>query len=231
MKPRKNPKHDLQKKRGLFFSIGLCVSMGLTLTAFEYAVPISNDNPYEPPVDLFEGVVFDVPQTRHKEPQPPKKKQVMIQPVVVASADAAAEDIEIIFHPEEDDKPQEAIEGIDYGDDDIPVEVIEEAPANWAEKMPVPEGGMEAFYKFLRKNLKYPAQARRMGVEGKVFLRFVVDKNGEVSRISIMKGIGAGCDVEAARVIEKYPAWTPGRQGNYPVSVWMVMPIHFKLGN
>ena len=56
MKPRKNPKHDLERKRGLFLSIGLCISMGLTLTAFEYAVPVSVDDSYEPPVDVFEDV-------------------------------------------------------------------------------------------------------------------------------------------------------------------------------
>lgn len=231
MNPRKNPKYDLEKKRGLFLSIGLCVSMGLTLTAFEYALPVSKDHTDDPPIDLFEEVVFDVPQTKHKEPQPPKKQKIVIHPSIVVTTTIDQEDVKAIFTPTDDEKPQEAVAGVDNGGDEIPEEEIEEAPANWAEKMPIPTGGMESFYKFLKKNLKYPSQAKRMGIEGKVFVKFVVDKNGQVSRISIIKGIGAGCDEEAAKVIEQYPSWKPGRQGNYPVAVWMVMPIHFKLGN
>ncbi|MEL6560421.1 MAG: TonB family protein [Bacteroidota bacterium] len=229
MKPRKNPKYDLQRRRVLFLSIGLCISLGLTLTAFEYAVPMAEAPPILPPVDPFEEVILEIPQTRHKEPKPAKRPKVVIQPVVVTTTEAITEEIKSVFEPTENDEPQDFVDGVDYGEDDIPIEVIEEAPINWAEKMPVPEGGMAAFYKYLKKHLKYPSQARRMGIEGKVFVRFVVDKNGEVSRLSIMKGIGAGCDVEASRVIQNYPSWEPGRQGNRSVAVWMVMPIHFKL--
>lgn len=231
MKPRKNPKYDLHRKRGLFLSVGLCISLGITLTAFEYAVPMSDVPAFEPPTDPFEAIVLEVPQTRHEESKRIKKPKVVIQPVIVTTSESVSEEIKAVFEPKEGDKNQESSDGEDYSGDNIPDETIEEAPINWAEKMPVPEGGMASFYNFLKKNLKYPAQARRMGIEGKVYVRFVVDKNGDISRISIMKGIGAGCDEEASRVIQKYPSWEPGRQGNQPVAVWMVMPIHFKLSN
>lgn len=93
-----------------------------------------------------------------------------------------------------------------------------------------PIGGMDAFYKYVQKNLKYPAQARRMGVEGKVFVQFVIDKDGSITDVKVVKGIGAGCDEEAVRVIESAPKWKPGKQRGRPVKQRIVLPISFKLG-
>ena len=98
------------------------------------------------------------------------------------------------------------------------------------EDQPTPDGGMAAFYQFVQKNLKYPAQARRMGIEGKVFVQFVVDKNGTLTEVQAVKGIGAGCDEEAVRVIEGAPKWKPGKQRGRSVKVRMILPITFKLG-
>jgi len=89
---------------------------------------------------------------------------------------------------------------------------------------------MGAFYEYVSKNLKYPSQARRMGVEGKVFVQFVVDKDGSISQVQSIKGIGAGCDEEAVRVLQNAPKWKPGKQRGRPVRVRMVLPITFKLG-
>jgi protein TonB len=94
----------------------------------------------------------------------------------------------------------------------------------------MPKGGMEAFYKFVRDKLKYPAQARRMGIEGKVFVEFVVNRDGSIVDVKSIKGIGAGCDEEAVRVVQSMPAWNPGKQRGKPVRQRMVLPITFKLG-
>ena len=97
---------------------------------------------------------------------------------------------------------------------------------------PEPANGMEAFYQFIGQNMKYPAQARRMGIEGKVFVQFVVNQYGELTKIKTLKGIGAGCDEEAMRVVREAPDWQPGTndRGN-PVGVRMVLPITFEIGN
>jgi protein TonB len=89
---------------------------------------------------------------------------------------------------------------------------------------------MDSFLKYVSKNLKYPAQARRMGVEGKVFVQFVVEKDGSITDIKVVKGIGAGCDEEAVRVLENAPKWKPGKQRGRPVKQRIVLPIVFKLG-
>lgn len=97
------------------------------------------------------------------------------------------------------------------------------------EKQPEFEGGPEAFYRYIAKEMKYPLQARQMGVEGRVDVQFVVGKDGSLSDVRAIKGIGAGCDAEAVRVLQNAPSFRPGRQNGKPVFVRMVVPIIFKL--
>ncbi|MEQ9377147.1 MAG: M56 family metallopeptidase [Imperialibacter sp.] len=99
------------------------------------------------------------------------------------------------------------------------------------EEMPTPPGGMSAFYAYVARTLKYPRQARQMGVEGKVFIQFVVDTDGSVTEVQAIKGIGAGCDMEAASVIAQSPKWIAGKQRGKAVKTKMILPITFKLGD
>jgi periplasmic protein TonB len=98
-----------------------------------------------------------------------------------------------------------------------------------AEVMPVYEGGMEELMKFVKKKLRYPASARRMGVDGTVYVSFVVNGDGTVSHVSVLRGIHRECDEEAMRVISLLPGWIGGKQGGSPVNVKMVLPIKFAL--
>ncbi len=97
------------------------------------------------------------------------------------------------------------------------------------EESAVPKGGMTAFYQMASENLRYPAQARRMNVEGKVFVEFVVDKEGKITNVVLVKGIGAGCDEEAIRILKLSPDWQPAKQRGKPVKQRIVLPIFFKL--
>ncbi|MDP5120703.1 MAG: TonB family protein [Spirosomaceae bacterium] len=97
------------------------------------------------------------------------------------------------------------------------------------EQNPEFPGGATEMYKYIGERIKYPKLAQQMKVEGKVFLRFVVQKNGEIGDIKILKGIGYGCDEEAVRVISQMPKWTPGKQNGKPVNVYFTMPIKFAL--
>jgi periplasmic protein TonB len=107
------------------------------------------------------------------------------------------------------------------GDDDKIFTVVEQQPEY--------AGGLEAMYKFINKSMRYPASARRMGVEGTVFVSFVVDKEGKISQVQTIKGISPDCDKEAIRVIQLMPSWKPGKQNGKPVSVRFVLPLKFKL--
>ena len=92
-----------------------------------------------------------------------------------------------------------------------------------------PKGGMQAFYEYVGKKLKYPAQARRMGIEGRVFVEFVVGKDGTLQDVTVIKGIGSGCDEEAIRVLKLSPRWEPAKQRGKAVKQRIVLPIVFKL--
>jgi protein TonB len=95
--------------------------------------------------------------------------------------------------------------------------------------MPTFPGGDEALYSFVGKQIVYPEIAKRAGVEGKLYIQFVVRTDGKVSDVTVQKGIGAGCDEEAVRVVRSMPNWKPGRQNGHPVNVRISIPIVFKL--
>jgi TonB family protein len=97
------------------------------------------------------------------------------------------------------------------------------------EQMPVPEGGMEGWNEYISNNLKYPEIAREKGIEGTVYLVFIVNKEGQITDPQILRGIGGGADEEALRVVSGSPRWTPGRQSGRKVDVKMRVPIRFKL--
>lgn len=97
------------------------------------------------------------------------------------------------------------------------------------EDQPTPVGGMTEFYEYIAANMEYPTEARSKGIEGRVFIQFVVDKEGNLTNVKPVKGIGVGCDEEAVRVIEKAAKWNPGKQRGETVNVRMILPITFKL--
>jgi protein TonB len=105
----------------------------------------------------------------------------------------------------------------------IPDEIVH------AEVMPVYEGGMEALMKFVKKHLRYPASARRQGIDGTVYVSFVVTGDGIVHKAKIVKGIHVDCDEEVIRVISMLNKWTGGKHNGQPVNVRMVLPIVFRL--
>lgn len=97
------------------------------------------------------------------------------------------------------------------------------------EEQPEFPGGNEEMFKFLGKNIKYPTKAMNSNIQGKVFLQFIVTDEGDVRDIEVLKGIGSGCDEEAARVLALFPKWQPGRQNGKPVNVKFTLPVNFQL--
>jgi periplasmic protein TonB len=100
---------------------------------------------------------------------------------------------------------------------------------NEVEQMPVFPGGEGAMMKFIKENLKYPVLAQEKGVQGTAIINFVIGKDGKISRIKVMRSVGSGCDEEAIRVLEKMPAWTPGKQGGRTVAVSYMVPFKYIL--
>ncbi|MEM6828875.1 MAG: TonB family protein [Bacteroidota bacterium] len=229
MENKKNEKYDLERKRPLFFGIGLMITFTLVISAFEWRTEIDPICLFcEEELDLAHDVILDIaPATAHERPQPPKPK---VRPEVIQVVEAAnelEETIEVIIKQEE-----EVPDSFDDVTIEVPVikeEAVDETPRNFAEVMPSFEGGMNKFYEFVAKNTSYPRTASRIGAEGRVLVKFIVEKDGSLSNIEVLRGIGAGLDEEALRVMNLVPNFTPGKQGDVRVRVSMVVPINFKL--
>lgn len=101
------------------------------------------------------------------------------------------------------------------------------------EQMPEFPGGQSALMNYLSSNIKYPEECRKMGVEGKVFIKFIVDKLGNITNVQILRGVPDGqlLEKEAIRVVQSMPKWSPGKQLGKPVDVFFTLPIAFKLNN
>jgi TonB family protein len=110
-----------------------------------------------------------------------------------------------------------------------PTPTVEGDVLSEVDQVAVPDGGKAGLFSYILENLEYPDQARKAGVEGKVYIEFVVDKNGEVKEAKVLKGIGAGCDKEALHVVANSPNWTPAVHEGKTVNMKMVLPITFAL--
>ena len=100
---------------------------------------------------------------------------------------------------------------------------------NVVEQMPSFMGNDDALYAFVSKNIIYPLKAKENNIEGRVVVRFIIEKDGNLSNIEILRKLGFGCDEEVIRLIKSMPKWFPGKQNGKPVRVHFTMPISFKL--
>lgn len=119
--------------------------------------------------------------------------------------------------------------GVDIADLEDHKVVIEDKPVYGVEQMPQFPGGDEELLKFIRDNLHYPAVAAEVGIEGRVTIRFVVNRNGDVTDVTIIRGLDPSCDKEAVRVVKMMPRWIPGRQNGRNVPVYYTLPVVYKL--
>ena len=225
MEPKKNPNVDLTRKSGLFMNIGFTVSLLLVILAFEWRTyDDSGLVDLGQVTDDFEDIM-EIPPTEQPPPPPPKIQLPQI--IEVPDEEEIEEDIEVGLDVEVTEET--VIEEIVF--EEAPEEEEIEEVFTIVENQPEFPGGMAAFYKYVGDNMDYPSQARRMGIEGRVYVQFVVDKDGTVTEVKAVKGIGAGCDEEAERVLRQAPKFKPGKQRGRAVKVRMVLPIIFKLSN
>ena len=95
--------------------------------------------------------------------------------------------------------------------------------------MPEYPGGINKLMEYLSKNIEYPKAARESGIQGRVFVSFIVEKDGSISNVKVIRSIGGGCDEEAVRVVKAMPKWKPGKQRGKAVRVSYMLPVVFKL--
>ena len=127
-------------------------------------------------------------------------------------------------------QPIESSAGTGNGLGNLPASTGDEVVStDFLEKYPEFPGGEKAFARYLSRNLKYPYMAVESNITGRVWVSFIIEKNGSLSDVKVVRGIGGGCDEEAVRVLKKAPAWAPGMQNGRAVRVAYTMPIHFQL--
>lgn len=225
MKTKKSGKANLENKKGYFFLFGLLISLGLVLLAFEWKHPVTE------PMDLGKAtfvepdVLYIPPTTNREKLMPPK----VIVPEILKLVDNNSEtqmDLDafntepeetiidfnqLVFNPKESQNNKE---------DEIFVVV---------EQMPEFPGGDLALRKFLANAIKYPVVAQENGIQGKVYVSFVIDQAGNIASVDLLRGVDISLDNEALRVVQTLPKWKPGKQGGKPVKVRYSVPINFEL--
>jgi protein TonB len=239
-KPQENkggPLHDVlevketrsnatNRNSNLFLSIGLCLSLLFVITAFEWKFYDEGSMVSLGKADTNFDETIEVPIT--EQPPPPPPKVVAPEIVEVADTEEIADEIDIDLDIEMTE--QQVVEQVVYQAVEVePEEEETQQIFTIVENQPEPVGGISAFYEYVGKNLKYPNLARRNNIEGRVFIQFVVEKDGSLTDVKVLKGIGGGCDEEAVRIISNAPKWKPGKQRGRPVRVQMILPILFKL--
>jgi protein TonB len=227
MEAKKTPSADLTKRVGMFTNLGLAVAVGLTLAAFEYkSYDDSGLKSLGDVTDNFEELL-DVPIT--EQPPPPPPPPPMEQPIIQEIPDEVKIEEKIDVNFDVDVKETTVIKEVVISEA-VVVEEKADAIFDVVETQPNPPGGMSGWNKYLSDNLKYPTQARRMGVEGSVILVFVINTDGTIQDVEVLRGIGGGCDEEAVKIVKAAPKWEPGKQRGKAVRTRMRLPIRFKLG-
>ena len=246
--------YDLRKSYGQ--TIQKSVIMGVTLFLTIVMLPnlYARLVPDAKPDDIayiIEAKPIDIllketpkPPVLREEAAPVAKTVKSLPPVVLPDNQVEVENLPPAIEELETAQPgQEDVEGIVDLDIIVPpypeagsaktaiagIEKKEEEVFLHVEQSPAYQGGMAAMAAFLQKNLRYPPQASKAGIQGKVFVQFTVNSDGKVEQATAVKGIGFGCDEEAVRVVNLMQKWQPGRQAGVPVRVRFTLPIAFQL--
>ena len=223
MELKKNPGADLEKRKGLLFQIGIVAALSLVLIGFEWAIfDKSTSSLGQLNVELEEEEMIPITQQTPPPPPPPPPPPQTVVLEIVEDDEEIEDDIELDTEIDEDTE----IEIVEVEEE----EVIEEPEIfTIVEDMPEFPGGEAKLYEYLGKNTKFPPMAKDAGIQGIVFVTFVVKEDGSISDVRVLRGIGGGCDEEAIRVIKNMPKWKPGKQRGKSVRVQFNMPIRFIL--
>ena len=233
MEPKKNPKADLNKDRNLYFVIGLTLVLGVTWGAIEYKT-------YEKvfdlsALDMLEDDDEDIPITEQlKTPPPPPPPPPAPEVIEVVEDEEEVE--ETVIESTETDQDEIIIEEIEveeeFEDIDVPFAVIEDVPifpgCESVAKSQRRACFQDKINQHIRRNFRYPEIAQEMGIQGRVYVNFIIAKDGSITNIR-MRGPDKNLENEAQRIISRLPQMTPGKQRGRAVRVPFSIPITFRL--
>ena len=233
MQLKKNPKADLTKNSSLYFAIGLASVLLFSWVAIEWKTYEKSAFDYEA-LNVDDEDDEEVPITEQiKTPPPPPPPPPAPEIIEIVEDEEDVE--ETVIESTETDQ-EEIVEVVDVVDDfedvDVPFAVIEDVPLfPGCEKVAKSERRkcfQEQINKHIRKNFRYPEIAQEMGIQGRVYVNFIISKDGNITNVR-MRGPDKNLEKEAARIISKLPKMTPGKQRGRPVRVPFSIPITFRL--
>ncbi len=226
MESKKSENANLEKRKGIFFELGLVISISLILIAFEWTSGGLDDNAYDTG-DMEQIEEEIIPITRQEQPEPPKPPEPpkVTEVLQIVDDDVEIED-ELILDDFEVDQDSE-VEIMEFTEEEEEEEaeiffIVEDMPGFMGK-------GQDGFRSWIGQNLRYPEIAAENGISGRVFVQFVVEPNGSVTNVKVVRGVDPALDAEAIRVVKASPKWTPGKQRGKAVRVSFTFPINFVL--
>ena len=228
MEAKKTPKADLEKRRGLYLELGLVVILAAALVAFNiksYDKEVKEVNTRVAQSEI-DAEVLNTPPEELPPPPPPEQEIVATDLKVVENDEQPINEVGLINADDNANKAQETFVKVEVKEE---VEEVEEEVFLVVEDDPEFPGGLSALSQYLASNIKYPQLAKENNITGKVFVSFVVEKDGSVGQVKILRDIGGGCGAEAVRVVKAMPKWKPGKQRGKPVRTQFNLPVDFSL--
>jgi len=234
MQPKKNDKVDLSKNSGLYFAIGLALILFISWQAIEWKTYDKDLYGYEA-LNVDEEDDEDIPITEQLKTPPPPPPPPPPAPEVIEVVEDEEEVEETVIESTETNE-EEIVEIVEVEEEfeevDVPFAVIEDVPifpgCEKVDKSQRRDCFQEQMNKHIRKNFRYPEIAQEMGIQGRVYVNFIIAKDGQITNIR-MRGPDKNLEKEAQRIISKLPSMIPGKQRGRPVRVPFSIPITFRL--
>ena len=227
MEIKKSPKADLQNKRGLLLEIGLAVALAVVIAAFAWTPKEHRIEKVDLNYAPIEEEITEITRQDQKPPEPPKKVEVKViaDLLQVVTNDTK---IETSMTFDEFDEDAEVFQEVEV----VEEEIVDDEPFLIVETMPTFQGGdLNTFRNWVQSNVRFPQIALENGIQGTVVLSFVIEKDGSLTNIQVLRTPDRSLSEEAVRVLEKSPKWTPGKQRNQVVRVKYNLPVVFRVQN
>lgn len=223
METKKNKNVDLNSVRSNFFMVGFCYVSGLVLAAFTYQDLVDEGGPKK----LNTGSGNTTTEEVDKPEEPPKEEPPKIEQPQPQQEIDLTQEIEVVENKNEEQK-ETIIETIEIVEEVEVVEIVEPV-VDFPDVEAEFTGGEAAMQRWMQQNLSYPEMSMEMGEQGKVYLKFVVEKDGSITNVEIIKGVSRDLDNEAKRLVRAMPGWKPGESKGIKCRSSFTMPINFEL--
>ena len=228
MEIKKTPKANLENKKTMAILMGLVLALGIMFIAFEWSkneIKVYEDAIQGEFVEDEEMIEVTFRNETPPPPAPPIQETVLSDIIDIREN---KEDIQTKDFNSEDDKNKKVVIQAPIA---APVEDPEESRIHVVvERMPEFPGGEAAMNQFINRTIRYPVIAQENGIQGRVVVQFVVNTDGKIVDVEVVRGVEESLDKEAVRVVKAMPPWNPGRQGGKNVRVKYTLPIRFRIG-